>query len=391
MLFDSSLLSTHNIARVLFITDLIISIAYKKFYLKKNIDLLLLSALLVCISFSSINSINIMEFLFQYKNIAMAIVVSIVLVLQKEELNIKWFTWTLYVSVIINLIIEILLYSKVPEIYSFLNIFFYKKNLSMFNFQLGRGRMFGDTLDEAFLPILFLGFFSPNKNTRYISILSIIGIFFTISISGWRSKLLICIFELAVCSFILFRKQIRIFTSLVLISTLILFLNYAPGINFSGNTVVSRFLLTDNEDIRTIKSRMDYWSSAYKMGISKPFIGVGLGNYFDNLSSTEKTNNLYIPLNHATKFVVIDDPHNIFFSLFATTGIVSVTIYLLLIMRYLASDFFNFYQYSQMQKALCFSYWGYFIYALFNPWLNFQFVMMFFVIRSYLYPSTKNV
>lgn len=378
--FGSSFLSTHNIARVLFIVAFFFLMANKKFHAKLNIEVFLLSLLLVCVSLSSLISTNMTDFLSLYKNITMAIVLLIAISLYKQKLDTKLFVNTLFLSVIVNLTIEALLFSNNP-IFSFgFKHIVQTKYLSLFNYQLGRGRMFGDTLDEAFIPILLINLFSSKKQIRILSFISIIFMLYLVYFSGWRTKLLIYAFELiAGCFFLLKKRSILIFI-IVIISAFIL--HKLP--NTANTNTFTRFLLTDEQDIKTINTRFNYWDSSLKIGLSSPILGVGLGNYFDNLSLVEKNNNQDIPLNRIGKTIIIDDPHNIFLSLFATTGLFSFLIYFVLCIRYLKYDILSFNIYLAEQKALCLGYWGFFIYALLNPWLNFYFVMMFFIMRGYL-------
>jgi len=320
------------------------------------------------------------DFLSLYKNITMAIVLLIAISLYKQKLDTKLFVNTLFLSVIVNLTIEALLFSNNP-IFSFgFKHIVQTKYLSLFNYQLGRGRMFGDTLDEAFIPILLINLFSSKKQIRILSFISIIFMLYLVYFSGWRTKLLIYAFELiAGCFFLLKKRSILIFI-IVIISAFIL--HKLP--NTANTNTFTRFLLTDEQDIKTINTRFNYWDSSLKIGLSSPILGVGLGNYFDNLSLVEKNNNQDIPLNRIGKTIIIDDPHNIFLSLFATTGLFSFLIYFVLCIRYLKYDILSFNIYLAEQKALCLGYWGFFIYALLNPWLNFYFVMMFFIMRGYL-------
>ena len=52
-------------------------------------------------------------------------------------------------------------------------------------------------------------------------------------------------------------------------------------------SVLTRFLF-EEEETKTITSRVSYWKDALEIGLRSPFVGVGLGNYFDNLSTSSK-------------------------------------------------------------------------------------------------------
>ena len=147
-------------------------------------------------------------------------------------------------------------------------------------------------------------------------------------------------------------------------------------------SVLTRFLF-EEEETKTITSRVSYWKDALEIGLRSPFVGVGLGNYFDNLSTSSKKTNETSQIDRYRKFIFIDDPHSIFFSIFATTGIIGLLSFLSVLSFFLIRDLSGIRSQNELPTLIICMFWGLFIFSLMNPWVNFSYLSFMFLIRGF--------
>jgi O-antigen ligase len=117
------------------------------------------------------------------------------------------------------------------------------------------------------------------------------------------------------------------------------------------------------------------------MGLSSPLIGVGLGNYYDNLPSEDQKSYSANPLETALFNAASTDPHNIFFRTFAETGGVGLSAFILLLLYFLKNDLYLLKEREDLSKALIISFWTLFIFSVLNPSLNIGYLSLFWLLR----------
>jgi len=85
---------------------------------------------------------------------------------------------------------------------------------------------------------------------------------------------------------------------------------------------------------------------------------------------------------YSERAILIDDPHNLFFSAYANTGFLGLSTLLILIVYFLLTDIMIFNKNEDVLKGYILVFWSVFIYALFNPWMYFQFFGLFWILRG---------
>ncbi|MBI4974117.1 O-antigen ligase family protein [Candidatus Roizmanbacteria bacterium] len=292
---------------------------------------------------------------------------------------------------LLRIIVGITLLSLIIEFFTYLFPYFFldlskyvfnEQYLLFFEYQYGRGRIFGDTLNEAFLPIFFFYINSGSFLRRATSVFGIILNFFSTMVSGWRTKAMIFLFGFITSLMVVGRKYIYIIIGgVVLLGLAFILLNNAL-VTVGLPSVVDRFVDIDAIEAKHNTSRFRYWNEAFDMGLSAPLFGVGLGNYFDNLSQNSKLQNMNNAYYQNQRFILIDDPHNLFFSAFANTGLIGLSSLLLLISYFFFTDLkFMFYN-NKLAQGFILTFWSLFIFAFFNPWMYFSYLALFWFMRG---------
>jgi len=286
----------------------------------------------------------------------------------------------------IMLLFELLFILFPNEIGSVLTLVGNDMYLKFFSYQYMRGRLFGDSFTETLFPFVALFLLRSKNKVVQIILLTIITIVFIITVlfSGWRTKLIIYLFTLIGTFFVLLpRMRITILT--VVISLVVLF-SVSTAFRLRGNmTSLDRLLGQDIEGQQSQinNSRIVFLKEAIDIGLSSPLIGVGLGNYYEHLShSSQLAKKSYSSAQMNHSFIIIDDPHNLFFSSFANTGTVGFIALFLLIMQFAIRDI-ALWRYTAVElKLYMISFWGVFIFAFFNPWMYFQTFSWFWILRG---------
>lgn len=375
---------SHNIARILIIVLFGLTLITKTSSIiqKKTKLLIIVFVYFIATSLSIFSAQNITSFFSVYKDLVFGFLLGYGVYMNINKQN---------VYILVRVMVGITLFSLIIELFTYLfpyifldlsKLFFNEQYLLFFEYQYGRGRMFGDTLNEAFLPLLF---FYTNSKSLFKSTSSLLGIllnFFSMFVSGWRTKVVIFIFSLAT-SFIMFGKK---YMHLVLLGILILigvfvFLNNALA-TIGQPSVIDRFVDVDAIESKNNTSRIRYWKEATDMGLSSPLFGVGLGNYFDNLSQNSKLQNMNNAYYQNQRFILIDDPHNLFFSAFANTGFIGLSSLCLLVGYFLLTDLKFLFSENKLAQGFILTFWSLFIFAFFNPWMYFSYLALFWLLRG---------
>ena len=84
-------------------------------------------------------------------------------------------------------------------------------------------------------------------------------------------------------------------------------------------------------------------------------------------------------------FLIIDDPHNVFFSQLAQAGILGFISYLLLILYFMKHDVTNFSKSNTFVRFTMISFWSVFLYSLLNPVTDSQYQFYFWLLRGMIH------
>jgi O-antigen ligase len=385
----NSIFMTHNIARFLIIVVFIVAFLTRYKHPQSSLDkklCFLLGLFFLSQSISVLYAQNIGSFFTVYKDLILSIMLFFSLFFIVEKDNQMVFLRTLVLATAINISFQMLAYFHPSFISDYLKGFFNERYWDFFTYQTNRGRFFGEFFDEVSLPFIFYFLTSAKKSSNKLILnLFICAIFFITFVSSWRSKSILLLFAFIGSIIIYFKQMKRILIFQILM--LYILLTFANFISLEkvGQNILDRFIFTDYQEVRIVKSRFTYLIEALNMGLESPLFGVGLGNYYDNLSVSSKMENQSPGYYLSRKFIVIDDPHNIFISTFATTGFFGLFSLILLILYFLYHDTIRFLTSNQLLlKASMVSFWSLFVYALFNPWMYFAYLMFFMFLRGYI-------
>jgi len=386
-LIDIDIFTSHNFTRLLILISFIFLnlILYKskdKILHKKKIFYLLLIYFFTQ-SLSVFGAKNINSFLLIYKNLFFSLMFFFISFFIINKNLIKTVFKILILTSFINVIYQLSFYFFSDQIRSYLDLILYKPHLQFLYYLHEKNKYFVDSFDELIIPGLIYYIIKTRKKfNKFLIIFLLLSVIFITFISNSRTKFILLLFSLF-CSFFIFKKN---FKRLVLLFLFIFIFFYSFNLLLSSKrkfNVIDRMLLKEEIDVKTIKSRFNYWREALDIGKSSFLIGVGLGNYFDNLTEVSKKanlNNVIAPY----KFIVIDDPHNLFFSTFANSGILGLISLSLLAVCFFINDLHSIIYLRRNIYLYIFLvfFWGMFIHAFFNPWMYYSFLSLFFFIRG---------
>lgn len=386
---NTSVLLTNNLARMLSLLIVFLVIFFKS---KESVPRLkkiniFIFVFLITQTLSVVSAQNINSFLMVYKDIVFGIVIYIAIFLSVKRKNIDAILSTLFVICLVNLFWEACVYFAPNIVYTWGKTIFSLGYFQTFVYELNRGRYFADMLDEAFIPLaVYLYFHKKNNNHLPIfTIIYLVLISYIVIMSNWRTKLIIFIFSL-LSTLLIFWKDIKKFTGYILIVFFSVMLAVSFSYSLSSNrNIFDRVLSPDDGFFATTDvSRINYWKDAIMIGSSHPIFGIGLGNYYDYLSQSAKDQNKdSVTTTQSKKRILIDDPHNLFMSTFASSGLLGLSSLVALLASFFFLDLNNFMKKNNdLSQTLISVFWLIFIYSLFNPWLYFAYFTPLLAIRG---------
>ncbi|MBU4210710.1 O-antigen ligase family protein [Patescibacteria group bacterium] len=220
-----------------------------------------------------------------------------------------------------------------PEIVlSWLGYFFDNGYLAVFSYDFLRGRIIpvGAIYLSFLMPVCYLmmrkkGFFG--LASLLIFCLSV----FSVIISNYRASFILVIFGI-----LMLVKRVK--KRLVLFTFLIIICSIVVSSKVLGFSVFDRFLVKNDLDTDSLSSRIYYLVEAVDVFKTRPFLGVGLGNFgfaTDLLAIRQKENN-----KHLSEYYLLGDPHSSLFSWLAETGLFGISCYLLFLYLFFKKDLF---------------------------------------------------
>lgn len=150
-------------------------------------------------------------------------------------------------------------------------------------------------------------------------------------------------------------------------------------------STLSRITLEDQEDVKALTSRINFYYKAYDLFISSPYFGVGLAHY--PLIGNQPYG-IYKPRTKESEIaakLVGTGPHNIFLGSLAETGIIGTIPLMFFILICLKNDLILFYNIKNRfneNKLISLSFWLLFSFALLHPEIGFHFYALLFSFRA---------
>lgn len=378
-LVDLNLLNSHSIARYVLVF-LFIYFALRKSRAATAEDWIILFFFATQV-LSVIGAIDMPGFVLSLKNYLFAIPVyylAVFLVGTRER--IKSVTFLLAATAIGYLGYEALIYFF-PDFFYLLRPLFYGPYWENFDVNFMRYRYFVDIFDFSLVPILL---YMTSINLWFFPALFLL--FFFAAVSGFRSHILS--YGLGLIAYFLRYKQsfVKRFLapSALVVSLFLAYLLFNQH-QVSQLTAITRILDDPAEVQATLTGRLELWGRAWEVGSAYPLTGVGLGNFY--LYTVKPTRYLQLSnLNARLERITTFNPHNIFFSTFAETGLIGLAGFTLMIFYWFLRDLKFFPRMESLGAAYVLSFWALFSYSVLNPTMTAaQYTVLFWLFRGIIH------
>lgn len=342
-------------------------------------------------SLSIIHASNIQAFFTMYKDLIFGIVIyflGINLLDTKSKVNIA--IQLLVVTVGINLLYQLFLYFQ-PDLFgSIIKPFLYEKYLTVLEVNEAREKYFIEILDLTLMPILI--YLLCSKNVLQKAIILILLLISTILafLSNFRTHLLLVMGSFLLTIPLVIKSQIFRILSIIF-AFIFVFAIYSTLYNRISYTTLDRFLLINTEEVSTLTSRLTMWKEAYKMGLSSPITGIGLGNFYDMYPYKSPIRASIFDYKNELEKITTTDPHNIIFATFAQTGTFGTLTFLTMIAFFLYKDYKRFRNPEDNRpKFTILSFWLIFAHSLLNPGNTFIYYSLFWFLRALIDTDLKD-
>lgn len=371
-------ITTYNLFRFIIVMAFIYSIfnthkGYPKY-------LYLFAIYLVITSISSIFVVNINQYITGFTLLVFISILYLTYYYSFEEKEVVSILKILVFATAINISIQFILYFF--EYLAFFKNLFSNLYIQFYEFNKQRGRFFGESYDEALVPIIYyLIHIEKSTLKKLFYFLLIILIIFVAFFSHWRTKIIILFLNLIFVLFysLLHRSKIKWQVGGVLVLA-IFFIPFLLSLFGSNNTTLQRFDSSSEQSIDTTLVRVSYWRESMVLIRSNLFTGVGLGNWYDNLSQSSRNSKKAYPssqVSSSKNFIFINDPHNIFISIMVSSGAFALLALLILIYIGLRDMVSLLKLRSHTYKTFVgVSFWSLFLFSLFNPYMDFPYLSL---------------
>ncbi len=372
---QNAFLTTQSIGRILIFIIFILSLLVrtkKAFFGATNIFVLLL---LLTQSASILAAQSTIEFIQRYKDVFLATL--IYFTAQRLKFDKKIFISILSISLVVNVLFHVLVYFK-QFTSDLLSQIIYSRYYDLVIADFIRGRLYSTAYLEAYIPFYVLAYqYTGNTISKlFISIAIIVS-----AISNFRTRIIMAIFSITSTS-LLKRNFLKPTFGIIIFSLVIGIISFTIT---NKAYVFERFnILESGENIETISSRVTQVMIAIEFG--KNPLGIGLGNYYDNIP-TAKKHSLNLSKNDRTEqFEVNSGIHNNFATVLAESGFLSLVFFLGITIVSMIKDSQFLIKMSPFstRHATIVSFWSLFIYGLFNPPVPASYQFQFWFLRGLL-------
>lgn len=372
----SSSFTTYRLSIVCFLILLVSFLILKRKITFNTYFAIFLLLLFISQSLSILTTQNVEAFLNSYKNVLFSVIfvtVSIFTVNKKNTITIlKLLFYATWISILLRFLIffDPVFFKKIGE------IIIHPSSMDIITMNIARGRLYIDGYEEAILPISL--YFISKREKLKTNLILIVGIAVISFLSGFRTKI-VTLFLGLLLPFIFIRKfRKTIFLATIILFLIFIFLYYVTSIT-QYSSIIDRI---DSKAYDISSGRIETWQEGLKIGFSSPLFGVGLGNYYDHLPlSMQKISTL--SSSKTLQFsLAAPDPHNVFISLFAETGLIGLSMYIILLGYFIKKDV-SLFQENQDKKVhiIIISFWVLFSFSLLNPSTSVTYLALFWVFR----------
>lgn len=332
-------------------------------------------------SISIVEAINMVSFLNRYKDLIIGLC-SLFVFFYFRAKSTRIVTIFLY-SVLFNSALQYLMLFDTTLFLSIFSPFLYKNYFSLLLANLDRGRIYVPTFDEITTPFLFIPAFYKNLNQKALQIVALVSIIFYALASNIRSSVLVLGVGF-LGSLVTFRRNAFSIIVLVMGGTIIIgYLTNMLLVNFVGFSFYDRLTFQSQaEDVDTVSQRGEQISQAFSMANSS-LLGVGLGNYYDNVNVTKidvtLSESRRVEIRNAREYI-----HNIFATIAAESGYLSLGIFCVILILFVKQDLANMKGKNSQKKAFIIAFWALFSWGLVNPPVSGTYQVLFWGIRGLL-------
>lgn len=387
---NSILFSTQSIGRILliivFIYIIVLNFLNKNIIIKSNNKILLLILVLFFLqSYSVTKAMNIYSFISRYKDIIIGYIAFV---------NFYWFRksipsiiYIILITTLFNIIYQLIMLIDPSFFIDAFSIFIPEKHLDLVIFNINRSRLFIETHDEIFIPLLIYLCYNEAIKTRTISFIMYILTALLSFMSLWRIRILLS--GIGTLFTLFFQKSntrfIKNKLTFIVVLLIIGYLTHIISINYKGISYIDRIFISQNkEETRSLDTRMKQIYEGLNFGFVE-FFGVGLGNYYDNLSSFEHYTLSANIAQEKERKTVVEYVHNIFGLYAAETGMFGLLSFTILIAIFLAQDIRQLRKNRfDIKNNFIFAFWLLFIYGFFNPPITGTYQVFFWGLRGLL-------
>ncbi len=397
----NTLLTTEAFAIFIILFEFIITfflMITKKERIKFDKETLIVLLFFFSQSVSILGASNISSFINMYWKIILGIIVFIIGKYSLFSHESKFYNksmaalaWGALVATILQVVLLFypVIYSAIGHSLIYTNIF----NIIMANSNIGK--LVDDTYFEVVTPVLIFYYLNSKGFTKLTIIILFFAVGFISFASNLRARFLVFIFS-SLITIISLKKIFRFFQfqlrkNVIIILVIIVALSLMGNAitkSITGYTVIDRFLLQDETaDYNTIAWRFEMYNQSIDMVSGNPIFGVGLGNFYDFLSSKYKTNVNFILKTNPTSqeissLALSGGTHNIFFQTLGETGLFGLFSLFIMLGSFLKKDISLFRTNNEKKRVFICCFWTLIGIAQFFPATNPTFYTLFFLFRS---------
>src|SRR6185369_14631582 len=131
----------------------------------------------------------------------------------------------------------------------------------------------------------------------------------------------------------------------------------------------------------TINFRFEQTDRALGMIADTPYLGVGLGNYYDHLRNGQTTRLSLLDWRNKETEIASRNPHTILAQLLVESGAIGLVYFAAMLLWFAIADVRQMLTNNLLKKAYIISFWSLFSYSLFNPTTTLSYVSLFFLLR----------
>lgn len=380
--FPSAFLTTWAVARIF----LMISLVGGMFFAGRNMNFSKdgkeISTLLLCFfaisSLSIFSAQNIDAFISRYKDFLIGIVAFYTFYFYRYEE--KKIMLSLVISIPFMIVYQfVLLYGGILG--EFIKTLIYQKQLDIVSYNLDRGRVYVDSYDEAFIPVMFQFLSNKSKKETIYSYILLSLLSFLAFISNFRTRIIMLAIGISSIMITTRNNHTRrlFFISMTVVFTI--FITTSIAFAKYESFFFDRFFLQDNQqDVSSIYTRLDQIEVSLSMGLISPF-GVGLGNYYDNLPNKVLKTMQPIPEGVMS---ARENIHNNLATVLAESGYIALFIFVLLLIKFIILDIKTMKDNSYNKRCFVIAFWSLFFFGLLNPPIPTSYQVLFWGMRGLL-------